>query len=106
MAPNAACTESPAPIGPIRESVALLFPGNDDRSRREWGSIPFPQPPAGAKLVRTEIPASPRDVIGQVPSTTAVLAALDDVSRRMESLARSLGCLGYFDDEDDGPRAA
>ena len=32
--------------------------------------------------------------------------ALDDVSRRMETLARSLGCLGYFDDDDDGPRAA
>ena len=104
--PSAACAESHAPIGPIRESVAFLFPGNDDRFRREWGPIPFPQTPAGLKQARTEIPASPRDVIGQVPSTTAVLAALDDVSRRMESLASSLGCLGYFDDEDDGPRAA
>jgi len=46
------------------------------------------------------------DVLGQVPSTEEVLKALDDVSRRMETLARSLGCLGHFDDDDQGPRAA
>ncbi len=36
-----------------------------------------------------------------------VFAAFDAVSRRMEDLARALGCLGYFDDDgDDRPRAA
>jgi len=104
--PNAGCGESPAPIGPIRESVTIRFPGFDDRSRRELGPIPFPRPPAGLTPLWPEIPDPPRDVIGQVPSTTEVLDALDNVSRRMESLARSLGCLGYFDDDDDRPRAA
>jgi hypothetical protein len=45
------------------------------------------------------------------PGTPAVaedvLAALEEVSRKMEDLARSLGCLGHFDDDDDDrPRAA
>ena len=106
MTPNASCAESPAPIGPIRVSVVIRFPGFDDRTSRDRGPIPFRLPPGGWRLPRTESPAFPRDVIGQVPSTTEVLAALDDVNRRMESLARSLGCLGYFDDGDDGPRAA
>ena len=87
-------------------SVVIRFPGFDDRSRREQGPIPFPRQTGGITPIRTDIPTFRPDVIGQVPSTTEVLAALDDVSRRMESLARSLGCLGYFDDEDDGPRAA
>lgn len=33
------------------------------------------------------------------------LAALENVSRRIDDLARQLNCLGWFDD-DDGPRAA
>ena len=32
--------------------------------------------------------------------------ALDLADRRMQQLAQSLGCLGYFEDEGDGPRAA
>ncbi|MHC4081796.1 MAG: hypothetical protein ACYS15_03605 [Planctomycetota bacterium] len=38
-------------------------------------------------------------------SLSDALDALESVSRRMEDLARALGCLGYFDD-DDRPRAA
>jgi hypothetical protein len=37
--------------------------------------------------------------------TVSTSQALEQVSRRMEDLARALGCLGYFDD-DDRPRAA
>lgn len=33
------------------------------------------------------------------------LAAVEDVSRRIEDLASTLGCLGFFDST-DGPRAA
>ena len=33
------------------------------------------------------------------------LAAVEDVSRRIEDLASTLGCLGFFDGT-DGPRAA
>ena len=32
--------------------------------------------------------------------------ALDDSNRRIEHLARTLKCLGYFDDDPSGPRAA
>ena len=36
----------------------------------------------------------------------SALAAIDRVSRRIEDLARELNCLGFFDAEDDCPRAA
>lgn len=38
-------------------------------------------------------------------SSERALRAIDDVSRRIDVLARELKCLGYFDDG-DGPRAA
>lgn len=74
--------------------ASYRFPGNGDGSRRDWAPLPFRDPP------------QPPDVLGQVPSTAEVLKAFEEVSRRMENLARSLGCLGYFDEDDDGPRAA
>lgn len=84
------------------------FPGIGDGSRPDWAPLPFRPAPFG--IVKPAPKASdtppPQDVLGQVPSTAEVLRAFDDVSRRMENLARSLGCLGYFDDDDDGPRAA
>ena len=44
---------------------------------------------------------------GRRSTSEEVLAAFDTVSRRMQDLARSLGCLGFFnDDDDDRPRAA
>ncbi len=96
---SASWAERPVPIKPIREigMTTFRFPGINDEPRRENALIkPVAQP---GDPIRAE------DVLGQVPSTEAVLKALDDVSRRMETLAQSLGCLGYFDD-DDGPRAA
>ena len=39
------------------------------------------------------------------PSSLRAIAAVEDVSRRIEDLASSLGCLGFFDSS-DGPRAA
>ena len=45
----------------------------------------------------TFLPDTARDVLG----------AIDGMSRRIDELARELGCLGFFeDDDDDGPRAA
>ena len=38
-------------------------------------------------------------------SASDVFDALEDMSRRIDDLARELNCLGFFDD-DDGPRAA
>jgi hypothetical protein len=39
-------------------------------------------------------------------SAAVVFAAFEAVSRRMKDLARELGCMGFFDDDDDRPRAA
>ena len=39
------------------------------------------------------------------PNSLRAIAAVEDVSRRIENLASSLGCLGFFDSS-DGPRAA
>ncbi len=38
-------------------------------------------------------------------SSLRALAAVEDASRRIDDLARRLGCLGFFD-RGDGPRAA
>ena len=63
--------------------------------------IPFPAPAASA------VPARPAPDLTQWPaSTDDVLEAFTSMSRRIKDLARELKCLGYFDDDDDQPRAA
>lgn len=48
---------------------------------------------------------SPRS--GQQLTAEDALKAIDNVSRRIDDLARELNCLGWFDDDDDDrPRAA
>lgn len=92
---------------------------NNHRSQIERRSEPHAATDAGdaplafpLRPLRSARPNRPRAVPGHGPfprlATTSeqVLAALDDVSRRMEVLARQLNCLGYFDDEDDRPKAA
>ncbi len=88
------------PIKPIRQTgmANFRFPGINDEPRRDQA--------LSKPIAHRDDPIRVDDVLGQVPSTEEVLEALDDASRRMETLARSLGCLGYFDDDDDGPRAA
>jgi hypothetical protein len=39
-------------------------------------------------------------------AATDALEALECASRRIDVLARELGCLGYFDDDEDRPKAA
>jgi len=39
-------------------------------------------------------------------SADDVLAVVENMSRKIDDLARELNCLGYFDDPDDRPRAA
>ncbi len=46
-----------------------------------------------------------RPEVPSMDSAALALDALEQVSRRMDVLARELNCLGYFGD-DDGPRAA
>lgn len=72
----------------------LRFPGIDDDSQTPWEPIPFPRSPRPDRETEQE----------RAPD---VLYAFEQVSRRMEDLARALGCLGHFDDDDDDrPRAA
>jgi hypothetical protein len=71
---------------------SLRYHGPDEGSGPEPEVIPFP---------RTEPAPDPEPD----EAVSDVLDALESASRRMEDLARALGCLGYFDD-DDRPRAA
>ncbi len=85
--------------------MVFRFPGVDDGVGNEWESLPFPVAPVHPDIRPKKSPKATGDVLGRVSPTHKVLDALDDVSRRMENLARALDCLGFFDDE-DGPRAA
>jgi hypothetical protein len=73
----------------------LRFPGTDDDSQTPRDPIPFPRSKRADRKDKRE----------RHPD---VLYAFEEVSRRMEDLARALGCLGHFDDDDDDdrPRAA
>jgi hypothetical protein len=46
------------------------------------------------------------ELAGLPDSAGQVIDALETMSRRIDDLARELNCLGYFDDDEDGPRAA
>lgn len=64
-------------------------------ARVERSAIPFPR-----IRLATSTPAA-----GDF-TTSDLFEAFCSVNRRMEDLARELGCLGFFDDDDDRPRAA
>ena len=66
------------------------------------GSIRFPGPPSPPPQEEARDTSDPG---AGDPPVADLLAAFEAVSRRMEDLARELGCLGFFDD-DDRPRAA
>jgi hypothetical protein len=66
--------------------------------------LPFPRTQAGPDPHREHQLQIGPSAAGD-GSRADALEALEQVSRRMEDLARALGCLGYFDD-DDRPRAA
>ena len=74
----------------------LRYRDPDEDTGPEPEAFPFPRS-QGQPETRPE--EAGEDAVSEV------LDALDSVSRRMEDLARALGCLGYFDD-DDRPRAA
>jgi len=62
---------------------------------------------AGVAPTTAQRKADPFVLTGLAVSTEPVRAAIDDMSRRIEDLARELNCLGFFDDDDDDrPRAA
>ena len=74
----------------------LRFPGMDDGSQPDWEAFRFP--------VRRSVKVDAKHP--ERPQAPDVLFAFEQVSRRMEDLARNLGCFGFFDDDDDQPRAA
>ena len=51
-------------------------------------------------------PGRIRDVVESVDSIRFAGLAMELADRRMQQLADALGCLGYFEDDGDGPRAA
>lgn len=59
-------------------------------------TYPFPRRARSARLARVHEPAPRPDV----------LETIGTVSRQMRDLARSLDCLGYFDDDEGRPKAA
>ncbi|MCH8004802.1 MAG: hypothetical protein IH888_01070 [Planctomycetes bacterium] len=67
------------------------------------GSIRFPGPPSPSPQEEARDTSDPG---AGDPPVADLLAAFEAVSRRMKDLARDLGCLGFFDDDDDRPRAA
>ena len=70
-------------------------------------SIPFSSDAAGEDT--QAIPPDQKDDLDLTclpESAEHVLDAIDQMSRQIHDLARELNCLGYFDEDDDGPRAA
>lgn len=66
---------------------------------------PIPFPVHRARMIFPPSSALRNEAVGD--TAEEVLDALQNVSRRITDLARELGCLGYFDDHDNGrPRAA
>lgn len=70
-------------------------------SRQHDRKMPSPTLQFPRDTARQSMPSQPVE-----QTTENVLNALEDVSRRIDHLARELNCLGYFDDDDDRPRAA
>ncbi len=63
--------------------------------------------PPGAGLPRDGGEERPAFDLAALPESAGqVVEALGEMSRRIDDLARNLNCLGYFYDDDDGPRAA
>lgn len=83
---------------------SIRRPANSDDSRRDV--IPFPRQPRQAQASTTHRRPSTRGEHDLPQSTDEVLAAFATMSRRINDLARELKCLGYFDEDDDRPRAA
>jgi len=82
----------------------LRFPGLEEDPVDDWAPIPFPGRDPDAD--HDDEDANVMGFVGPGGSSSGrdVLDAFDRVSRRMEDLARALGCLGHFDDDDDDDR--
>lgn len=63
--------------------------------------------PEGWKFIEADRYPQDPSLDESVDSTTDTLEAMEEVCRRMDVLAKELGCLGFFsDDSPEGPKAA
>ena len=77
-----------------------------DSSKQSPASEPIPFPPESEKDTKGIRDRTAGFDLACLPeSAEQVFDAIDDMSRRIDDLARELRCLGHFDDG-DGPRAA
>lgn len=75
------------------------------RSGGERSAIPFRTRPEAQADPSQKRPRQ-GDLRFLPQSADDVLATFDTMSRRITDLARELNCLGYFENDDDRPRAA
>lgn len=79
------------------------------KAQHDDSSLPFPRDADRDARDRAakETDSDGFDLAALPESAEQIYEAIDDMSRRIDDLARELGCLGYFKDPDDeGPRAA
>lgn len=91
---------------PVPPDGAVPPPPPSDRNGAE-GAKASQTPAADGSTSREPSNGPPLRLVGLPESADDVLSALDEMSRKIDDLAKELNCLGYFDDDDDdGPRAA
>lgn len=63
--------------------------------------------PEGWKFIEANLSQDDPTEPLECGSPTDAIAAMEDVCRRMDVLAKELGCLGFFSDDcSEGPKAA
>jgi len=79
--------------------------GDPDNQPSPSESIPFPAD-SDEREEGAECREHKFDLTFLPESAEQVLEAIENMSRRIDDLARELNCLGFFEDDDDGPKAA
>ena len=78
---------------------------NDERSGAPLRLPPLNSKP-GSKPDSKRASARGKAAKQRDDANEELLGAFETISRRINDLARELKCLGYFDDDDNRPRAA
>jgi len=79
--------------------------GDPDNRRSASESIPFTTDPTFCDEDKSQRERK-FDLTFLPDSAGQVFEAIENMSRRIDDLARELNCLGHLDDDDDGPKAA
>jgi hypothetical protein len=96
-------TGPPGRCGPkvVRRKVMRIRQGDSEKEQSAPEPFPFNGNHPAKEEDRSAFPLS-----SLTSSAAEVYQSLENMSRRIDDLARELKCLGFFDDEDDSPRAA